>query len=186
MKKITIYAKSKKQVQRYDVFIYEKYLLKLLNELDDYYGVKKEENEYYGPLIPELKSDEFYEPVSLKLVNSNDSGNLYIYKIRHIKAVGLSKIIRKILNGNYLEASYAINDLFNYNFKDDKEKLFLDEVKSCFHFKKSNKKFDLTRSILNFERMMLEDDVSIRYIDDKTLSKTDNLPSIYSFMLKRE
>lgn len=206
MKKITIYAKDENNIERFDVFIYKKYLLKLLQNLDNYYGVQTEIKDYFGRL-PEYKENEFYEPVAIKVIKYDIEHNLYIHTIKHIKAVGLSKIVREILNNDYLKASYAINELFNYTYKDEEEKMLLEEVKSCFHFEKSNKKIDLRRYSLNIEKGLLEkleeikkidakvseletldvkEDYNIKYVDDKIESRTDNLPDAYAFKLKHE
>lgn len=186
MKKITIYSKGENNIERFNVFIYEKYLLKILKELDNYYGIQEKVEEYYGPFFPKTEDGEFYEPICSKLINSDGDNNLYMHTVRYIKTFGLSKIVRELLNGNYLKASIAINELYNYNSKTEEEKEFLEEVKSCFHFEKNDKKIDLRKLLLEFERSLLEDDISIKFIDDKTAAKTDSIPYSYVFNKKHE
>lgn len=192
MKRITIYAKGQSNIERFDVFIYEKALLKILEELDNYYGVQTEEKEYFGQFIQDLKEGEFYESVSSELINRNVNYNcnvnynIYKYTARYIKTVGLSKIVREILNSDPLEASYAVNELYNYYCKTDEEKEFLENIKSCFRFKKSDKKFDLTKLLLEFERKLFEDDVKMKFIDDKITTRIDNMPYSQVFNKKHE
>ena len=192
MKRITIYAKGQSNIERFDVFIYEKKLLKILEELDNFYGVQTGEKEYYGQFVQDLKEGEFYESVSAELINRNvnytcnTNYNVYKYTARYIKTDGLSKIVREILNSDPLGASYAVNELCNYYCKTDEEKEFLENIKSCFRFKKNDKKFDLTKLLLEFERKLFDDDVKMKFIDDKITTRIDNIPYSQVFNKKHE
>jgi hypothetical protein len=196
MKRMTIYAKNDQKIDRFNVLVYEKELFNLLKKLDDYYGKQVEEYVYeYGPIstYPTQKDldniskssgyDEYYKLIDISETSSK-TNNFVKYCFIVVKPVGLSKIVRKILSSNFIDASYAIEELFAFNASDDVEKELLNEVKSCFNFKKEDK-FDLRKVMLE-ALLPLEDDVSIKYTDDSTLPKSEKLPHSYYFKRKSE
>lgn len=100
----------------------------------------------------------------------------------------IQEMINGILKSNGLKASYLLNKLYSYAYvcKTEPERTFLDDVISCFKFEKQDKKFDLVKLLLEFERALTEDDVSMPYAEDETISKTSKLPYIYTLTKKHE
>lgn len=196
MKRLTIYSKGDQKIDRFNVLVYEKELRSLLKKLDDYYGNKVEEYVYeFGPLstfpiqedLDDISKssgyDECYKLIDISEVSSKPN-NFVKYCFMVVKPVGLSKIVRKILGSNFIDASYAVEELFSFNASDDVEKELLNEVKSCFNFKEEDK-FDLRKVVLE-ALLPLEDDVSIKYTDDSTVPKSEKLPHSYYFKRKSE
>ncbi len=196
MKRMTIYSKGNQKIDRFNVLVYEKELQNILKKLDAYYKNKTEKYVYgYGstrtyPTQKDLdnisKSNDYEE--CYKLIDIGDAcscpNGFAKYCFAVIKPIRLSKIIRKILGSNFIDASYAMEDLFTFSAGDKLEKELLNEVKSCFNFKKENK-FDLRKTMLE-TLLPLEDDVSIKYTDDSTALKSEKLPYSYYFNHKSE
>lgn len=184
MKKITIYGKREQKIVRLDVSVYYNYLLSVLKNLDEYYGVETEIEEFYGT-IPENSNNVFYECEIIEIIPTGNEVMTYKYTVKKINATRLSSIIRNILLEKPLKASYAIEELFNYNCRDEKEKQLWNEVKTCFNFKEKNRLVDLKKLFLQFS-LGMEDDVNIKYTDDETATKIEKLPYVNVLTRKGE
>ena len=191
MKKIKIYAKENNKIETFLVSIKEDNLVKILDELDDYY-----ENELLDYMIYFKGKNSIKKTLKDFLKNEKDIFNkeIKIDEVKHGKESEckikvkreskLTKSLKTIINDNDgLKLSYAIFDICNFKSNNEVEKKYINKILSCFTFSKKNNKFDIKKILLQIQYEM-EDETALKYCDDETLFKTQKLPYSYNFSNK--
>lgn len=124
-------------------------------------------------MIPENSNNGFYECEKIEIIPTGNEEMAYKYTVEKINATRLSSIIRNILLEKPLKASYAIEELFNYNCRDEMEKQLWNEAKTCFDFKEKNRLVDLKKYFFNF-RLVWKMRLTLNILTMKCLLKQKN------------